>query len=871
MFCRKFILLLVLSIYSNAFSAGYSQAILQNVMRTAVSRQVGFLPHYPKSLAEFIQYSKKHRALDWAVFSQLSKNDLGITLTSQLDYLARSATKVDSVSKNSEIASFYYPIVFPYEQIKVQQFSMPKIGNASSELAAMINEFGLRAHNLGQAPLFHVESIAGAGRVYFTVAPVSRESALIDYVDMRERVKDLTRQLIAQDPQLNIKYQQAAYEIATRLKSMVLASDPAEMIKAQFSINDLNLIDLFDEGYILNNEIVPQLQNYIYRNGYGHPAFTSAQRGELLDIIAPYFKYLSRTLNKPEIYSSFLNECSAANIPGTDILLQRLHRTNSFSDKAYRWFSSWQSIPRAIDEKIAHCQFFKDFSALEQLCKSGQFDKSRAMVDSYLERMKTAQDGKTALLMANEMQALYLTHYHYYNRIFNKYGIRYEHTDDPYYAVAKQLLESCPTAQKDELLATVQETISLRQLKLQSLFNDLKTDGKNPVVRAFAYRLIDAQSPQEIAQILAPLTADHPEEDMRVAYGVFSDKNLPKLISHTRDQSNFNPCSIASEEKQLPQCITPDHKTETYAGELIGNDFESKFKESLPSLQTEQQVFGCGANEQEETIDLDKIPQCNWGKQEQLPSLGEPVEASKENPKTDTREVKVKEVQAEGALEKEFEKIKEATNQIAKEYGNEYAKRIIEEALSVFPAQEYNLKKYKNYFERLEQLIKDLAKIRSNPRWSKFTEDPAKGNKISLNVIDEAIAGIACEQEKLVGKLERSEHDGEEFIEVLENGLQIAWDVKTFQTYTPDGKKYIFDAEKYVDKVKKGLMSQENIIINIAYLPNLEMYELADKIVCSLTNEDLKKIIGIDPYHTNRTREFNKYLNTLGRKNECAY
>ena len=511
-----------------AIGAKAAEAIAHAMMGAKFNDSFQF---YQETLATFIKYSKQTRAIDWCIFNQMQANKWGIGLNSSMEYLAQCATKVETITKSDVITHpLYYPVLFPLEKAQMNHFEIPKIGNASSELALMLNAYGAQCH--AQAPIFHVESGIGSSRLYFTVEPMAQGSAVLDQFDALERIKSFVRIQIAQNPELNIKYQQAAYANASMLKSMVLAKNSAEMIKAQFSIKELNLIDVFDEGYVLNNEIIPQLQHIILKNGHGNPAFTLEQRGEVLQVVAPYFKYLARTLNKSEIYSSFLNECITANIPGADLLIQRLHGTNSWRDAARCWFSSlWSSIPNPIDNEIVNCQFFNDFFQLEQLCKKQQFDQTKMMVESYRNRISTAKDSETAMLMANEMQALRLTHDHYYHHVFNQYDIRYDHTDDPYYIIAKQLLETCPIEQKSELLATVKETIFARQAKIQDLFTALKTDGKNSLIRAFlGYRLIDAQSPQEIVQILAPLAIDHPEADYRFAYSVFINKGYPKWI-----------------------------------------------------------------------------------------------------------------------------------------------------------------------------------------------------------------------------------------------------------------------------------------------------------------------------------------------------
>ena len=96
-------------------------------------------------------------------------------------------------------------------------------------------------------------------------------------------------------------------------------------------------------------------------------------------------------------------------------------------------------------------------------------------------------------------------HNDYYSKVYNQYSIRYEHTDDPYYQAAKLLLEQCPKASKSDLLHTIQETVQIRQSKLNNLLASIGVSDKGPpLLRSFGYVLIDAKDSHEIVRILAP-------------------------------------------------------------------------------------------------------------------------------------------------------------------------------------------------------------------------------------------------------------------------------------------------------------------------------------------------------------------------------
>ena len=139
------------------------------------------------------------------------------------------------------------------------------------------------------------------------------------------------------------------------------------------------------------------------------------------------------------------------------------------------------------------------------------------------------------------------------------------------------------------------------------------------------------------------------------------------------------------------------------------------------------------------------------------------------------------------------------------------------------------------------------------------TNDPADKNKTTLKTVEEAIAGIACEEQSILKHLERSENAAEEFIEFLEDEPIQAWDVKTFRAYTPDGR-YIFDETSCSLKVKKELLGKENVIVNIIHLPEVEANKLLIKIKETFEVKDLNRIVFVDPANEKRSKYFNGCL-----------
>lgn len=1065
LYCCTILMFLVFPIHSMnpGTHAQMAMASQQAMFGIRIVSIADMMRQYHLAVPVFIEQSQKCQTLDWSVFQAMHENDLGISLNSYITTMGEWATKTSNSAVQEEISSLYRPLFFKKEEKWASSFAMPSIATATNELGSMMASRSNHAPAYTQLPIFNFESDLPAVKFQISITAVARPSKAALYSRIYKEVRNAQRSAIINNPELSKKYFDAVQANAQLLRAMILGESPAQRIEAQLSVNKLELIDLFKEGEVLSI-VKAQIQDFLLKDAFINPAMTLEQRGKLLEMVAPFFERVAIAQKNPNFYTDFLNDCVKQTIPGAELLMARARNENSWGDEIGRYFNWFVPayIPLPLDYKLRENTFFQDFSRLESCCKKQNFSESQAIISSYLDRIKTAQDAQIVMGLGNEVHALRIIHDHYYRQVFNEYGIKFEHTDDPYYAVAKQLLVTCAPEQKKELLSTVQNTVQIRQEKMAALFSRLKTSGRNPVVRAYAYRLIDAQSSQEIIKIVGSLSADHPESDYRAAYDTFIAHCMPKWISsghnsvskvhkdlslqaHTRarilyglcgcfepkskeqeqqlaqivsyinqscsnkeqsenlvflgeklyqsltqinDQSlilkapNFDvafdqpeqlqlknelisltvdclkkietlkesnkddlapmesvlfdintifndikqqkftkaeawiekvikpaikeggltqdiinsrntllvreilsKCSVYGEEKSLPQCFIPENKEWLYIDDYILDEPGLPYFDAcLPGLIGAEKLFEW-VGHSPDNPDLENVPQCNWGKQQQLPSLGESEkredqsknEQEVQNQEANTpgkEEIRAEETrskessseenkgQESSVLETETIKIevsKELIESLIEKYGEEYTQKILQEAIKIFPFKEYSLRNT-SCTQRFEKLVKDLAKIRSVSRWSKFTEDPAQGNKVTLKVIDEAMAGIACEEMNLVGTLERSKDAGEEFVEILEDGAKNFWDVKTFPAYSNDGKRYIFNAEVYVGKIKKGLSNNEKIIINIAYLPQAETEELTNKIISNLTKEELKKIIGVDPYNDERTKKFNNSI-----------
>lgn len=175
-----------------------------------------------------------------------------------------------------------------------------------------------------------------------------------------------------------------------------------------------------------------------------------------------------------------------------------------------------------------------------------------------------------------------------------------------------------------------------------------------------------------------------------------------------------------------------------------------------------------------------------------------------------------------------------------------------------------NNSKIKCTSELLEEMIKHLIKIDSNPRWSLFKLDPSKKNTCSLTSIEEALAGIACEEQGLLHNLIRDQTGGGEFIDYFKR----CWDVKIAKSYALTGK-YIFDEKgksEFISSLKKALerSPHENFILNISFLETADHPEffMAIKI---FSKELLERMIVVDYFNPKNSKTTQELLKFLGK------
>ncbi len=155
-----------------------------------------------------------------------------------------------------------------------------------------------------------------------------------------------------------------------------------------------------------------------------------------------------------------------------------------------------------------------------------------------------------------------------------------------------------------------------------------------------------------------------------------------------------------------------------------------------------------------------------------------------------------------------------------------------------------------------------LQKINSDSRRRNFKYDVARGGKMTIETVeDEAMAGIACEDQKVTQRtFTRSLRAEEEFIDDLGQ----AWDVKTAKSYSMSGK-YIFDVNNFVNSIVKEYPCGERIIINITPLKDSDLEILYTELKKRLTKKEIEMTMIIDVEKPSRSQSTNALFKLLDK------
>lgn len=329
---------------------------------------------------------------------------------------------------------------------------------------------------------------------------------------------------IEHDMGLYLEYKAQRARCTELIKRMLDYSTNPDALGAQLSVNSLYLLDVYDEGAVLCDWVKPGIQNLLFKDGNFVGIDSREKLGKLLKICHPFFKEVLSTKE----YIELLQEYKAKNIPGADILLKRVLGTNGYWDAIKCLVSDcFSSFPQTLDAEIAHSRMVQNSIKVLELCKNEKFDEARKIVTA----LRVCPSPEVARQRINEAHYLSLLVENEYSTIFNSYGIRYTDTADPYYIVAKGVLDSCPYPQRPQLQEIFQETISNRRNALSELLKYASTIQKeSPFIKAVGYKILDAQNDNEIVDILCHFSKDYADDNVRNAYSVFISKGIPRAV-----------------------------------------------------------------------------------------------------------------------------------------------------------------------------------------------------------------------------------------------------------------------------------------------------------------------------------------------------
>ncbi len=281
-------------------------------------------------------------------------------------------------------------------------------------------------------------------------------------------------------------------------------------------------------------------------------------------------------------YIQLLQEYKNRLIPGADILLKRALGTNGYWDAIKTYFSeSLSFFPPMIDAEVVQSPMIQNCVKIVELCKNEKFDEARKIIASL-----QVYHNKDSTYRINEAHYLSLLVENEYSRIFNSYGIRYSDTMDPYYPLAKSMLDACAYAGKSELQKAIQETIHERRMRLDHLLARATSIQKeSSLVKAIAYKILDAQNDHEVVDILSGLAKDHSDEQVANAYTVFVSKGFPYCL--TPNACAKKVCMPASIETMANQDIR------TWYGYCVAFKIETNSQKELIQRSLEHLSLGC--------------------------------------------------------------------------------------------------------------------------------------------------------------------------------------------------------------------------------------------------------------------------------------
>jgi polyhydroxyalkanoate synthesis regulator phasin len=483
-------------------------------------------------------------------------------------------------------------------------------------------------------------------------------------------------------------------------------------------------------------------------------------------------------------------------------------------NKIYSWFYStfylqWLNLAKKVVGNTTN----QKIMALIETCQMQDFEAAKAI----------AQDAQSSV--ADEIFA------YFYNQKFDAYGIRREFANDPAWAQlseqTKQEIKNLPNG-----ITFYNNFLSLRAQ--EKTRQEIAEEQKNRPCGTGSIKEQEIQKP--------PCIVDQEIEPKGACIqGVQEIPDRP-ACEVTQEQEPKKGCNYGTQTQPSmrdPEVVQQEESTV----DVAPGDSGSKKELDIDTI-----LEGDTAGLAEHREEIEKIINVLIESGKLIPDdvRDQLIEIALE------QEKKLKEENA--PLPRTLERVIKEFELVKARLKIQHGKDIVDEAVSLFNTSEKGLVKNIKTLEKLEEIAEGLKKINGNPRWEKFKYDAAKG-KIDANSIREAMAAIACEEQKLLPLLERANHEAEDFIEVISKRC---WDVKTPHSYAINGRE-IFSVEEFVDLAIKDTLknnAEEHIILNVSELSEKDYAELIKKLGHKLTKLELEKIVVVHVKNPSKSMYF---------------
>lgn len=170
-----------------------------------------------------------------------------------------------------------------------------------------------------------------------------------------------------------------------------------------------------------------------------------------------------------------------------------------------------------------------------------------------------------------------------------------------------------------------------------------------------------------------------------------------------------------------------------------------------------------------------------------------------------------------------------------------YQPSLVAEALVITKAEKQAILKRARALQSVERVVQVLHKINQSPRLRLFKYEKADKSSTPTynNVVHEAAAALAAEEQKFITCLVRSTDHEADFFETSCNRF---WDVKTGVSWSNTGE-HIFKAQPFLASMKEDIARGEYIMLNITELKLRDLKTLIRQLPVQLTPTELEKVL----------------------------